>query len=505
MSTTTMTTMTTKTTTTTTMRDWLWIEFMAVMYVLSGVCQPLLMTVLKSFGLTNPIAQLYMWFYYLGPSMWIFYAWNTTWPTTSTSATTGYNKKKKKNMYYYYYYMKVMGIGLVDVISQALNYTGAIWAGPTIFGIVYSSVTIWTAIWAKCFLQRQLSIQQWFSICLVFIGLTITTWENIWMATTTTTSSTTSSTTTTTKKNASQVVLQGTICILIGSALHAAIYVWTEAVLTKKTLVSTTTNNNNNKNSNDDDDDNNDNDDIHHEQQQHEEGHVLTVPQNATLQCGTCTLVLGLWQLIYTVPNWSHVIAKPVHDTGTSWILAITMLLLFSLLSWIHASSFYWTIQQYRGGCVMAGIMKGLQAVLVFVAAHFVYCGRTNRFAVGKEVCFSNSKFISLLAVVSGVIWFSLVTPPTTNNSTSTTGTTTTTTTTHHESTRSKQNNKDNNALLLLLSSSSSTSYDKQQQEHEQQQQQEHDQQQEQHKRVILTNETTPLVLTISPKRHVSM
>ena len=46
-----------------------------------------------------------------------------------------------------------------------------------------------------------------------------------------------------------------------------------------------------------------------------------------------------------------------------------------------------------------AGVMKGLQAVLVFVASHLIYCGRTG----GTEMCFTTGKFLSLVTVTGGV------------------------------------------------------------------------------------------------------
>jgi hypothetical protein len=46
--------------------------------------------------------------------------------------------------------------------------------------------------------------------------------------------------------------------------------------------------------------------------------------------------------------------------------------------------------------------MKALQAVLVFVAAHWLYCGRIG----GQEMCFTTSKLVSLLTVVGGVMLF---------------------------------------------------------------------------------------------------
>jgi hypothetical protein len=51
----------------------------------------------------------------------------------------------------------------------------------------------------------------------------------------------------------------------------------------------------------------------------------------------------------------------------------------------------------------MAGVLKGLQAVLVFAVTHLLFCGRTG----GNEMCFSRGKFFSLVTVVSGVMLFS--------------------------------------------------------------------------------------------------
>ena len=53
-----------------------------------------------------------------------------------------------------------------------------------------------------------------------------------------------------------------------------------------------------------------------------------------------------------------------------------------------------------------AGVMKGLQAVLVFVFTHFAFCGRTG----GAEMCFTQAKFISLITVAGGVIGYGIAT-----------------------------------------------------------------------------------------------
>ena len=86
----------------------------------------------------------------------------------------------------------------------------------------------------------------------------------------------------------------------------------------------------------------------------------------------------------------------------------------------------FYTLQNYRGGSVTAGIFKGLQAVLVFGAAHLVYCqddkeeDEDNWWNVSNAaVCFSPRKAASLILVVTGVAVFAVVTPnPTTSTTT---------------------------------------------------------------------------------------
>ena len=93
----------------------------AVLYVLSGCSQPLLMTLLKEAGVADPACQLYMFFYYLGPACFIFslVGDQSDWPSRRAI-------------------IKAVGIALFDIVAAAMNYTGASMAGPTIFAIVYS-------------------------------------------------------------------------------------------------------------------------------------------------------------------------------------------------------------------------------------------------------------------------------------------------------------------------------------------------------------------------------
>ena len=46
-------------------------------------------------------------------------------------------------------------------------------AGPTIFAIIYSSVTIWAALYSQVLLQRSMDFYQWMAVLAVFGGLAL--------------------------------------------------------------------------------------------------------------------------------------------------------------------------------------------------------------------------------------------------------------------------------------------------------------------------------------------
>ena len=84
----------------------------------------------------------------------------------------------------------------------------------------------------------------------------------------------------------------------------------------------------------------------------------------------------------------------------------MTILLGFAAANLVHAVTFFHTLRYYPGGATSAGVMKGLQAVLVFVFTHVVYCGRMG----GEEMCFTKGKFLSLVTVTGGVLGYGVAT-----------------------------------------------------------------------------------------------
>lgn len=303
----------------------------AVFYVLSGCSQPLLMTLCKEAGLADPKCQLYMLFYYFGPASVTFLLFweHVPWPSRATI-------------------LRACGIAVFDIVAQTLNYTGASLAGPTIFAIVYSSVTVWTALFSRIFLGRSMSSFQWVGILTVFGGLILTATDSLQLG---------------------DKVVHGLFLVVFGSAMHALTYVMSEGVMTVG-------------------------DD------------KLSTLQNCAVQGSVACVAFFLWQIFYTAPVFAEKILGPMQEAGTTVGHALGILGLFFLANLVHSITFFHTLRNFPGGATSAGVMKGLQAVLVFVVTDWVYCGRTG----GAEMCFTRAKFMSLITVVGGVILFGVAT-----------------------------------------------------------------------------------------------
>lgn len=304
---------------------------MASLYVLSGVTQPLLMTLAKEAGVADPSCQVYMLFYYLGPGSLVFpllCSKSTVWPS-------------QKTLY------KALLIACCDLLSQTVNYTGSSMAGPTLFAIIYSSVAVWTAVFSRVILKRRLTAYQWCGVIIVFGGLTLTGLDSVAMG---------------------PQVWRGSCWIVMGSMMNAFTYVLSESIMKGKDQ--------------------------------------LSVQVNCGIQASVGCMFLSLWQALYTRSRYETLILKPMEQANTTFVKAASILLAFAVANLIHYVAFFYTLKHFWGGATSAGVMKALQAVLVFAFTSRAYCGRVG----GNEMCFSLNKLASLMIVVGGVLLFGIAT-----------------------------------------------------------------------------------------------
>lgn len=351
------------------------------LYVLSGCTQPLMMTLLRHAGVADSNCQLYMLFYYIGPASAIVFTTNASSTHCSLSSASASSFSSPSSWPSWRTIFKASGIALFDIVAQVMNYTGASLAGPTIFAIVYSSVTIWAALYSQLFLGRSMDRYQWIGVIGVFAGLALTSFDGF---------SSSSDDDEDNNSNHNDEVSHGLLLVTAGSSMHGLFYVMSESVMMKVKTTTTTT---------------------AVIKKKKEEGERLTVSQNCAVQGITASFFFLLWQILYTIPNFDEKIMDPMIEAGTTPVRGFILLIVFGMVSFVHSITFYHALRYLPGGSTSAGVVKGLQAVLVFVLTDYVYCGRFG----GAEMCFNRTKFVSLIAVTFGVTWYGFATTRKTN------------------------------------------------------------------------------------------
>eukprot|EP00579_Thalassiosira_antarctica_P006760 CAMPEP_0201888966 /NCGR_PEP_ID=MMETSP0902-20130614/28830_1 /ASSEMBLY_ACC=CAM_ASM_000551 /TAXON_ID=420261 /ORGANISM="Thalassiosira antarctica, Strain CCMP982" /LENGTH=349 /DNA_ID=CAMNT_0048419381 /DNA_START=174 /DNA_END=1223 /DNA_ORIENTATION=+ len=295
------------------------------LYVLSGVTQPLLMELAKQAGLADKSCQIYMQAHYLGTASVGLLALNEEHLSWKTTFKTG-------------------GVATIDIIAQTMNYSGATMAGPTIFAIIYSSVTIWCALLSRVLLKREMSCLQWISIAIVFVGLGVAGFSSL---------------------DLGPEVAIGTALVAFGSALHALMYVLSEAIMNN-------------------------------------EKEVVSAKKYCAVYGYVACSAYFLWQMFYTRYHFNELILEPMQTAGTTYGYALAILFAIAFMSLVHSVTFFHTVKYVPGGSTSAGVLKALQAVLVFAATSLAFCHRFG----GEEMCFNVNSMLSLCIVVAGVVLF---------------------------------------------------------------------------------------------------
>ncbi|CAE8598644.1 unnamed protein product [Polarella glacialis] len=164
-----------------------------LLYLASGVSQPLLMSEIRRAGMGDVQCQVYMMPYYLGMA-------STGLLTVCRSEKVSWRSLPLHRCAF---------IALFGITAQSLNWSGNMLAGSSIFAVVYASVTIWSAVLSRLLLQRVLTPLQWSGILTVFSGLAITGFA---------------------AKSTGGMVFLGTCMICLGTFLHAMCHVLSELV-----------------------------------------------------------------------------------------------------------------------------------------------------------------------------------------------------------------------------------------------------------------------------------
>jgi drug/metabolite transporter (DMT)-like permease len=226
------------------------------------------------------------------------------------SIFTNWSMRKKGTVRWYY----VIVIALLEGSSQVMNLTGLMYAGSAIFTVVYSSVTIYTAVFARIFLGTKISWGQLVGILVVFFGLAVVSIG---------------------ARADGRDVLFGIIVILFGTMVHSSTYILSEYVLV-----------------------------------------FSEDPVSAELLCTLLGFISGFfnisWQLVYTLPNFDKLVVVEIENHHGNVELILICYVVLVVCHLIHALCFFNLLGLI--GSVSTGLLKCAQTTLTFIFSHFAFC-----------------------------------------------------------------------------------------------------------------------------------
>lgn len=204
--------------------------------------------------------------------------------------------------------------GFIEACSQVLVMNGLLMAGSALYTVSYSSVTIFTAIFASCFLHNRLTIIQWVGVVIVVCGLTLVTVG---------------------AGDEGKLISYGIVLILIGAAMHSMNYILCEHMLS------------------------------------HQQSPVR--PTYLSFLLGLVSLSLNLlWQLFYTYPRRQRLIYDSITAAnGNGNVIAICYAFLTAFAA-AHAYCFFNLLGSV--GSTTTGLCKAAQSVLTFCLSHILFC-----------------------------------------------------------------------------------------------------------------------------------
>jgi hypothetical protein len=109
--------------------------------------------------------------------------------------------------------------------------------------------------------------------------------------------------------------------------------------------------------------------------------------------------ILSVWVAVYTLPNFSAVLARVAEEDLLSWPAILLCYITMAGSAVLHSISYY-ELMGTLGG-VGAGLLQAARAVGVFVVAGFLFCDRQ------ESQCYTRARAIATVLVVGGVLVYS--------------------------------------------------------------------------------------------------
>ena len=289
-----------------------------------GVCMQLLFYQ----GAGHPLAMLPNLDWYIG--MMLVYAGRLC---TPRSAHAHYAIIKQRH---------VLPIAVCDFLGTAGTTIGLELAGSAIFGIIYSSVTVWTALFTCVILRKAQSAVKMLGIATVVAGLTLPTLDPEAGAET---------------ANARLVFLG--ICLTFGGTLFYALeYTLCEQAFT-----------------------------------------LYDRPVDAKQLCfytGAWGMAFTMiWMTAYTIPRWDELVVSEISDANGNIPLILLLFATHTINNGVHNAAWFVVCELESG--VSTGLLMGVKAAALFLASALFFCNEDH-----PEQCMTPTKSAATCIVLVG-------------------------------------------------------------------------------------------------------
>lgn len=274
-----------------------------VVYVITGMMQPLMLNFIQNMGAAAKLALIFPIPVSLGEGLMIFM------PLKSTES------KYTKLESLYQYPKAIITMTLIDVFANIMTLTGQLMIGSGVYIVIYSSLTIWTALGSFFLLKRKLSLAMWLSVVVVTVGLAISGADAI--------------------KGSGASMLLGMAVALLGTMVHSCTY-WVSEYF----CISTTSS-------------------IHPR---------VLAGYMGTL--GACLLMT--YVCTYTVPRWEGLFLEDIQERHSSIGTISAMYIFYILTCFAHLLAQFTAVVNV--GAVTVGINKAVSSIGVFVLSDIFFC-----------------------------------------------------------------------------------------------------------------------------------
>eukprot|EP00669_Euglena_mutabilis_P003327 TRINITY_DN14275_c0_g1_i1.p1 TRINITY_DN14275_c0_g1~~TRINITY_DN14275_c0_g1_i1.p1 ORF type:complete len:364 (-),score=87.76 TRINITY_DN14275_c0_g1_i1:193-1284(-) len=284
------------------------------LYVLSGVCQPILVDALKYEGFmggkdaSRPSTHIGVLLNMIGMVfIGMVYLVRHPWPRLTRGQ-----------------YRNMAVVCLLDLLSQALVMYGQLKVGGGLYVVLYSSCTVWTAVLSRLLLGKVLHRQQWIGVAEVTGGLILSKVSLL------------------APSDVGRVfaadVFAGGLVLLGGAVLHSLTAVAMERLLVGRPG----------------------------------EQRIAPMAFAGWLGLVSTAVLVGYNAWLARAAGFRHLFIDPVAEAGGSWETLARGVPALVLANAIHAGAFFYVVSS--NGAVSAGIMKGTQAFAVFVINATLFC-----------------------------------------------------------------------------------------------------------------------------------